>query len=276
MKRFIWFGLCLILCFSLAQPAFAASEARGIDVSNWQGTIDYAKVKNAGIRIIYIKAGQGAGSIDPYFERNYRQAKRYDLDIGFYHFVTARTVSQARQQAHFFASLINEKEIECRPAMDFEQVSGLTKREANAIARAYMRDLEKLTGYRPAFYSNEYDVRVLWGSGLSKYPLWIAEYGVSRPSSVGSWKSWTGFQYSDKGAVSGVRGLVDRNRFKQGIYLGTREKAQERPVVYRVKQGDTLSHIARRYGTTVKRLERLNHIENPDLTYPGEKLIIRQ
>ena len=141
MKRFIWFGLCLILCFSLAQPAFAASEARGIDVSNWQGTIDYAKVKNAGIRIIYIKAGQGAGSIDPYFERNYRQAKRYDLDIGFYHFVTARTVSQARQQAHFFASLINEKEIECRPAMDFEQVSGLTKREANAIARAYMRDL---------------------------------------------------------------------------------------------------------------------------------------
>ena len=88
MKRFIWFGLCLILCFSLAQPAFAASEARGIDVSNWQGTIDYAKVKNAGIRIIYIKAGQGAGSIDPYFERNYRQAKRYDLDIGFYHFVT--------------------------------------------------------------------------------------------------------------------------------------------------------------------------------------------
>ena len=73
-----------------------------------------------------------------------------------------------------------------------------------------------------------------------------------------------------------MRGLVDRNRFKQGIYLGTREKAQERTVVYRVKQGDTLSHIARRYGTTVKRLERLNHIENPDLIYPGEKLIIRQ
>lgn len=276
MKKFIRFSLALMLCFAIAQPVFASAATRGIDVSNWQGTVDYSKVSASGVKIVYIKAGEGSRSVDPYFERNYRQARRHGLDVGLYHYVTARTVKQGRQQAHFFAALINEKRIQCRPAMDFEQVSGLTKQEANAIARAYMRELERLTGYRPAFYSNEYDVRVLWERELSKYPLWIAEYGVRQPAASGAWSTWTGFQYSDKGRVNGVRGLVDLDQFRDGIYLGRGETQKDRPEVYRVKPGDTLSLIARRYGTTVKRLERLNRIENPDLIYPGETLIIKR
>lgn len=276
MKKNLSVFLIALICLSAAQPVFAADQHRGIDVSQWQGSIDYDQVKKSGIKIVYIKAGEGSSSVDPYFERNYRQAKRYGLDIGFYHFVTARSVAQARQQAHFFATLISEKKMECRPAMDFEQVSGLTKKGANAIVRVYMAELEKLTGYRPAFYSNAYDVRVLWEKRLSKYPLWIAEYGSSQAPATGNWRTWEGFQYSDKGRIPGIPGLVDLDRFKDGIYLNHKEKTKERPVLYRVKSGDTLSHIALRYHTTVARLADLNHIKNPDLIHPGEKLIIRK
>lgn len=127
MKKILSIFLVFLLCLCSSQPVFAA-EHRGIDVSQWQGAINYAQVKRAGIKIVYIKAGEGAGSVDPYFERNYHQARTHGLDVGFYHYVTARTVAQARKQAHFFAALINEKEMKCRPAMDFEQVLGLTKR----------------------------------------------------------------------------------------------------------------------------------------------------
>ncbi len=275
MKRCLSIFLVLLLCLSLTQTVFAA-EHRGIDVSQWQNGINYRQVKNAGVKIVYIKAGEGSRFVDPYFERNYRQARRHGLDIGFYHYVTARTVEEGRQQAHFFATLINEKRMECRPAMDFEQVAGLTKREANAIARAYMRELHRLTGYKPIVYSNAYDTQTLWEDSLARYPLWVADYGREAPYTIGHWKDWQGFQYSDKGRIRGIRGLVDLDRFKDGIYLKDHEKKRKRPIVYRVKWGDTLYRIARRHHTTVRRLMELNHITEPYLIFPGEKLIIKR
>lgn len=272
MKRILTVVLVLILCFSVAQPVFAASEQRGIDVSQWQGRIDYAKVRDTGIRVVYMKAGEGSRFVDPYFERNYREARRHHLDIGFYHFVTARTVDEGRRQAHFFATLINERKIECRPAMDFEEFGDLSRREVNAIARAYMSELEKLTGLRPMLYSDASNVQSLWARHFARYPLWIADYGRDEPYTTGHWRTWEGFQYSDRGRISGIDGLVDLNRFKDGVYLKHHERVRERPVVYRVKRGDTLAQIARRYDTTVERIAELN----PDLIRPGEKLIIRR
>lgn len=269
-------ALALVLFCCAAQPAFAAAERRGIDVSQWQGAVDYRQVKDAGIRIVYIRAGEGADSVDPYFERNYRAAKRSRLHVGLYHYVTARTVAEGRRQAHFFASLINEKEITCRPVMDFEQVSGLTKVRANRIALAYLRELRRLTGYRPAMYSDAYDAQTLWNERLSKYPLWIADYGRDQPFSLGQWRSWEGFQYSSKGRVPGVSGMVDLDRFQDGIYLNLAERCRERPRVYRVKKGDTLQKIAKRCHTTVLRIVELNRIDYPFSVRKGDSLIIKK
>ncbi|NBI62406.1 hypothetical protein D3Z38_04865 [Clostridiales bacterium] len=224
MRKILSMVLILAFCLSLPQPVFGAAEHRGIDVSQWQGSINYRQVKNAGIRIVYIKAGEGSGSVDPYFERNYRAAKRAGLDVGFYHYVTARTVAEGRRQARFFTSLIQTKKMECRPAMDFEQVSGLSRDEANAIARAYLRELYRLTKCRPIVYSNAYDAHVLWDQSLTRYPLWIADYGVREPYTTGKWRHWQGFQYDDKGEVRGIHGHVDLNRFRDGVYLKDLEK----------------------------------------------------
>ena len=61
----------------------------GIDVSGWQGYIDFSKVKNAGIEVVYIKASEGTRTKDPYFELNYENAKANGLNVGFYHYLTA-------------------------------------------------------------------------------------------------------------------------------------------------------------------------------------------
>ena len=101
-----------IISTSVSSLAFGPSSStiyQGIDVSSWQGTIDFTQVKNAGIDIVYMKSSEGRSYIDPYFERNYQNAKANGLKVGFYHYVTARTVEQAREQANFFASVISGK-----------------------------------------------------------------------------------------------------------------------------------------------------------------------
>ena len=93
----------------MQQHQFHGSSYQGIDVSNWQGYIDYARVKQSGIDIVYIKASQGTTRKDPYFETNYQNAKANGLKVGLYHYVTATTVEGARAEARFFASVISRK-----------------------------------------------------------------------------------------------------------------------------------------------------------------------
>ena len=95
-------------------------KLEGIDVSHWEGRIDFSEVRRAGIRIVYIKASEGDREVDPDFERNYREAQTAGLKIGFYHYLTARTVEEGREQARHFAGVIREKHYEACPAMDFE------------------------------------------------------------------------------------------------------------------------------------------------------------
>lgn len=75
---------------------------QGIDVSDWQGYINYSQVRASGIEIVYIKASQGSNIKDPYFDINYENAKANGLKVGFYHFLTATTVEEAEQEARFF------------------------------------------------------------------------------------------------------------------------------------------------------------------------------
>lgn len=263
-----------IICISAVGIISASSEKKGIDVSVWQGDINFKEVKKDGIEYVYIRAGEGTNLVDSRFERNYKAAKKEKLKIGFYHFVTARNTAEAREQAHFFYSLIKSKKQELRPAMDFEQLNGLSKKEANDIAKVYMETLEKLIKYKPAFYSNAYDVESVWEEDLSKYPLWVADYGVRRPYTTGHWREWSGFQYSSRGSVKGIHGHVDMDRFKEEMLITEEEKNKNKEYIsYTVKEGDTLKEIAKRYKTTPEELIKLNHLK---LIHPGEKLLIKR
>lgn len=277
-------ALVLLTCTSVsALPAASGEQRRGIDVSMWQGDIDFEEVAESGVDTVYIRSGLGSDYTDPYFEQNYERARAAGLNVGFYHYVTARTVSQAEYQAHFFVNTIQGKEFQCRLAMDFEDLTTLSAAEANEIGLAFIRKVEDLSGKGTVVYSDAYNAGAVFGGGLTEYPLWIAEYGVSEPSSAVNWDSWAGWQYSDMGNVAGISGPVDLDLYTDAMFLeepGSVPGPVPMPepsvsvVEYTVKSGDTLWGIAEMYRTSVSAIVSENGIANPNLIYPGEVLRI--
>lgn len=280
--------LFLFVGFGTAVLAFGPSSDKiysGIDVSEWQGDIDFKKVKQDGIEIVYIRAGQGFSYEDEKFERNYQEAKRNDLKVGVYHYVTARNEEEARKQARFFVSLISGKKIDCKLAMDFEYFPDLSKKQINKISLAFLKEVENISGKKAIVYSDAYNASNTFEGEVTNYPLWIAQYGVEKPQNNGNWKNWEGFQYTDKGKVKGISGRTDKDKYTENILLDdkteipTVEKPEhntENIIIYRIKRGDTLSGLAIKYHTTVRDLVYVNQIKNPNLIYTGERIIISQ
>ena len=296
----LFFSSIILLCYVLPTQVFAFEPSsniiyQGIDVSGYLGNINFREVKEAGIDIVYIKSSEGSNYIDSHFERNYEQARVNGLKIGFYHYVTARTEEQARRQAQFFVSVISGKVADCKLAMDFESFGSLSREEINRIGLVFLQTVEQLSGKEVILYSNAYTANNIWRGELTNYPLWVAQYGVNEPQNNGTWDSWAGWQYTDMGEVNGISTYVDRNRFTQEVLLddtaivppveqpedpdqGEGEGGNEQPTTntmeITIQWGDTLSELAIQYHTTVAELVRLNDIQNPNLIYAGETLIV--
>jgi lysozyme len=101
MKKIFIFNLIITIIIFIninktyAITATSNNEYQGIDVSNWQGYIDYGSVKSSGIDVVYIKASQGSNIKDAYFDINYENAKANGLKVGFYHFLTATNIRRS-------------------------------------------------------------------------------------------------------------------------------------------------------------------------------------
>lgn len=267
-----------------AIPPSGGRQYRGIDISEFQGEIDFEEVRRSGIEAVYIRVGAGEYT-DEYFAENYERAKAAGLKIGFYHYVTARSVDEGRRQARFFASLAAGREPDMRLAMDFEYFGSLSVSQINAISEAYLDELTALTRREAVIYSDLSNARNIFSRALAeKYPLWAAQYGADEPSANGKWREWVGFQYTDEGRVGGIYGNVDRNIFTEGIFLSasgridgekrTSVRARTRTLTVYVRAGDTLWAIAREYGTTVEAIVRENRIADPNRIFAGERLRI--
>ena len=267
--------------------AFGPSSSNiydGIDVSGWQGNIDYSEVASSGIEIVYMKASEGTSFVDPYFNQNYTNAKANGLKVGFYHYLTARSNSEAVAQANFFVSTISGMTPDCRLAMDFESFGNLSAEEINEIGLTFMQTVENLSGKEMVIYSDTSNASNIFGGGLTNYPLWVAQYEVEEPTPNGNWNSWVGWQYTDAGEISGINGYVDRDRFTDGILLNensevplpdnTNKPSAGGTTTITIQRGQTLSGIALEYNTTVQILVELNNIANPNLIYAGSTLIV--
>lgn len=267
--------------------AFGPSSSNiydGIDVSGWQGNIDYSEVASSGIEIVYMKASEGTSFVDPYFNQNYTNAKANGLKVGFYHYLTARSNSEAVAQANFFVSTISGMTPDCRLAMDFESFGNLSAEEINEIGLTFMQTVESLSGKEMVIYSDTSNASNIFGGGLTNYPLWVAQYEVEEPTPNENWNNWVGWQYTDAGEISGIDGYVDRDRFTDGILLNensevplpdnTNKPSAGGTTTITIQRGQTLSGIALEYNTTVQILVELNNIANPNLIYAGSTLIV--
>ena len=271
----------------------------GIDVSNWQGTIDFDKVKNSGVDFVILRAGYGKYDFqkDECFEDNYRKARAAGLDIGAYWFSYATSVSDAIKEAETFIKIIKGKTFEYPLYFDIETSDAFYcgKELCSDMVRAFCNTLEK-AGYFAGFYiSRSYLQTHITSDVAKRYALWVAEYG-NRLNYDGDYGIW---QNSSTWAVSGIDGCVDHDYgyidypsiIKKGGFNGyakdgkpeskpteskpIEDSAKSNPVVYIVQKGDTLSGIAAKYGTSWSKLAVDNKITNPELIFPGQKLIIK-
>ena len=251
----------------------------GIDVSIYQGDIDFEQVKSSGIEVVYIRAGYGFSVTDPKFEENYTNATKTGLKCGAYYFVTARNTEQAYLQATRFAELISGKTFAARPAMDFEEFGSLGKNGINIVGLAFMQKLRELTGIVPILYTDAYNASETWDWNFAQFPLWVADYDAEEPYVTRNiWQSYAGFQYSDRGEIPGIYGNVDLDRFTSSVFLNGASEATPTKspdaIRYTVKRGDTLWGIAKKFGVTVSAVVNANNIRNPNLIYVGEVFII--
>ncbi len=203
-------------------------NAKGIDVSHWQGTIDWKRVRSSGQQFVFIKATEGKSYRDKQFLTNVNGARAVGLLVGAYHFVNAVNVADAKLEAAHFVGRLQEAggvaRFDLPPVMDYENnPANLSKSAMNAVALAFLQEVERLGGRKPIIYTGNAFAQN-FTSLLSGYDLWIARYSNTRvPDDAPAWKQWDFWQYTDSGQVGGISGGVDLN-----VYHGTLEELKER------------------------------------------------
>ena len=189
---------------------------RGIDVSQFQGTVTWSQVKSAGMTFAIAKATQGTTITDTTFATNWGAMKSAGLIRGAYHYFDASQDGTA--QANLFVSVVNSAGLTPSDFLmiDFEQLpSGTSASTALAALQTMLSAVQSQTGHLPGLYTTN----VFWnslsaGNGFAGYPMWIANYGVSCPTlPQGGWTDWTFWQDSGTATVSGITGQVDTNSF---------------------------------------------------------------
>ncbi len=187
------------------------TQYKGIDVSKHNGTIDWAKVKAAGVQFAMLRAGYGRydNQKDERFESNYKGATAAGIPVGAYHYSYATTAEQAKQEAEVFLGWIKGKNLTYPVAFDIEN-----KKQANLgvslisdIIRAFCETVEA-AGYYVVVYANkDWLTNRIDADCKSRYDIWLAQW-TSQPTYTGSYGMW---QYTSDGAVDGIAGMVDMN-----------------------------------------------------------------
>jgi GH25 family lysozyme M1 (1,4-beta-N-acetylmuramidase) len=201
----------------------------GIDVSHWQGTIDWSKVRAAGKRFAFIKASEHTSFVDNKYQTNRANAKAAGLKIGAYHFARPNSgTTDAYAEADHFIETADWKSGELRPVLDLEDTGGLSSSSLQTWVKAFLQRIYDRTGVRaiiyvsPSFWSTKM-ANSTWFAKNGYDVLWIAHWTTASSPSVpaDNWggKGWTFWQYTSDGSVSGISGRVDLNRYK-GTDLG--------------------------------------------------------
>ena len=185
----------------------------GIDVSQWQGNIDWNKVKEAGAEFAIIRLGYQKGydkenAIDPYFIKNIEGAKNAGLDVGLYFYSYAKTKKEAEEQANFIANNLKNYKIELPIAFDWESWSSFVKcnmsfYDINSIAHTYINILESKE-YKASLYGSKNYLERVWYTDEFEN-IWLAHYTDNTNYN----KKYYLWQMCNTGKIDGIDGDVD-------------------------------------------------------------------
>jgi len=195
----------------------------GIDISHWNGDIDWQKVRADGVVFAFAKATEGLTFVDNTFATHWPAMKAAGIIRGAYHFYRP-AVDPIAQAEHFLATaggagVLEEGDFPL--TMDLETDDGLTGDEVGAGALVFLGHLEAMTGRTPILYTSKRVFETVLGSpagNFGKYPLWNANYTTLCPDiSVPTWPTWTFWQHTDKETIDGIAGGCDHNWFNGSV-----------------------------------------------------------
>ena len=188
----------------------------GIDVSKWNGKIQWSAVKNSGISYVIIRCGyrgstEGKLIVDPRFEENIQGAIAAGLKVGVYFYSQALDEVEAVEEASMVLDQIRNYKISYPVFLDVESSGGrgdrIDKTARTAVCRAFCQTIQN-AGYTAGVYSNKHWLETqIDAASLNAYKIWMAQYAAS-PTYKGRYDLW---QYRSTGSVSGISGNVDMN-----------------------------------------------------------------
>ena len=185
----------------------------GIDISKWQGNVDFQKLKEANVEFVMIRLGYQTGFgkelvLDKYYEQNIKLANKYGIKAGVYFYSYAKNTNDAKKQAEFVKKHIKNYKIDMPVAFDFEDwknigLAKLSIYDINKNAKKFLDEIKK-DGYQVLNYGSKYYLENIWDID---YPTWLAHY-TGKTNYSKDYKMW---QLTENGLISGVQGFVDVN-----------------------------------------------------------------
>jgi len=187
----------------------------GIDVSYYQGRIDWRRVKNmregkVHVSFAFIKATEGVLIVDPYFQRNWREGPKAGIICGAYHYFRPRT--SGKWQARFFLQNVKIQKGNLPMVVDIEELDGVAPTAMRAELMDFIKYIETKTKVKPIIYSGLTFYEDYLAGYFDDHTLWIAHYYQPKLQ-VGQAMNWKFWQHSDKAKVNGINHVVDFDVF---------------------------------------------------------------
>jgi lysozyme len=185
-------------------------EVHGIDVSHYQGRIDWEKVSNQDIHFAFVKATEGGDYQDSIFCDNWDIMAQNGIKRGAYHFF--RPNSPVDLQISNFIDNVSLETGDLPPVLDIETYDGASKIQIITAMRKWLYEIEINYDVKPIIYTNIKFFNKNLAGHFKDYPLWIARYNSREPRLADS-RDWDFWQYGNKGKIEGINGHVDFNVF---------------------------------------------------------------
>lgn len=190
----------------------------GIDVSRYQGTINWDAVRNdRNVSYVYLKATEGASHVDVRYHYNLNGARQAGLSVGCYHFFSPTT--DAETQFKNFTSVVNLDEQDLIPIIDVETVGRSNIKRFRERLSKFLRLVEQHYGIQPIIYTSVNFYNKYLAGRFSGYKYMIARYGDVEPSLIDD-AEFVMWQFTANGRINGISGAVDRSRFMDGYHIG--------------------------------------------------------
>lgn len=243
-------------------------EIKGIDVSAWQGKIDWKTVADYGMGFAILRITEAGNVVDSQFENNLAGCNKYNIPVGVYKYSYAMTIAEIQREARKVVSTLNGRRIQFPVFLDLEynNQKSLGSESIHKMADAF-REIVEAAGYKFAIYCNVDWYENVICSHLKKYDFWIARY----PANDDGWLQerlrpdfGVGWQYSSKAKIPGISGTVDRNVFYKDYSEETEKK--EETTVNKLQEHTKLGDYYANNGGTKPYLEKKSNAYLDDFT----------